>query len=280
MTNQKKKFHLRGFISFTVTWTFLILAFSGIVLYFSPKGRVANWIDWTIVGLTKEGWVGLHTITAMLFLLSIILHIYLNWNPLMNYLRDKLRKSVKLKTELAISIVLTGLFFFGAIFELPPFWKLVDITEQIDNYWELKSTSPPIPHAEDMTLSELAQLRNEPVDSLLYRLKTHNIAVTDTNTILGDIAEQYDRKPYIIYSYFDGHKSNQPRKPAIGGGHGMGYGRMSIEEVCNNNGITIEEGLARLKNNNINAQAADNVRTIALKNNLKPFDLVNIIKGK
>ncbi|MCK4966229.1 DUF4405 domain-containing protein [bacterium] len=278
MANQKKKFHFRGFISFTITWTFIILAFSGIILYFSPKGRVANWTDWTILGLTKEGWSGLHTIIALLFLLAIILHIYLNWNPLLNYLRDKIRKGIKLKKELILSVVLSGLFFFGALFELPPFQNIIDMAERIDNYWELKSASAPVPHAEDMTLSELAQLRGEPVDMLLRKLEKHTIAVSDTNMVLGDIAEKYDLKPYEVYGYFDDQKNKQSSS-SRGGSRGKGYGQMSIEEVCINNGITIEEGLSRLKNYNINAEAKENVRFIAVRNNLKPFELVEIIKG-
>ena len=280
MTKQSKKFHTRGFTSFMTTWTFLILAFSGVILYFTPKGRVANWMSWTILGLTKEGWAGLHTIIALLFLSLIILHIYFNWAVLMNYFRSKIRKSLNLKKELIISLVVTGVFFFGAVFELSPFWNIVNLNEQIKNYWELKVSTSPIPHAEDLTLQDLAELRGESVKLLSEKLKEHNINVPYTNATLADIADENQSKPYIIYAFLDTQKSKESGGNFDRNIKGVGYGRMNIEEICNIKGIDIKECLYRLEKNNITADAKDNIRSVATKHNLMPSELIDLLEGK
>jgi len=54
----RKGFNWRGFTSLLLAAGFLILAGSGLVLYASPRGRVANWTDWEVLGLTKHEWGG------------------------------------------------------------------------------------------------------------------------------------------------------------------------------------------------------------------------------
>jgi len=50
------KQRLKIFTSFLLTWTFLAVSISGLALYLSPKGRIANWIQWHLWGYTKEEW--------------------------------------------------------------------------------------------------------------------------------------------------------------------------------------------------------------------------------
>ena len=60
-------FKTRGFVSFTLTLSFIILSLSGIVLYIMPYGRVAYWINWGIAGLSKDDWDAIHTIIGFVF---------------------------------------------------------------------------------------------------------------------------------------------------------------------------------------------------------------------
>ncbi|MBE0460642.1 MAG: DUF4405 domain-containing protein, partial [Candidatus Aminicenantes bacterium] len=59
----------RAFISLSILWSFLVEAISGIVLYITPVGRVANWTNWKFLGLTKQNWEAIHTIFGYVFLL-------------------------------------------------------------------------------------------------------------------------------------------------------------------------------------------------------------------
>jgi hypothetical protein len=53
-------FQWRALTSVLMTLGFVLLAASGIVLFLSPPGRVANWTNWTILGLRKSDWGGVH----------------------------------------------------------------------------------------------------------------------------------------------------------------------------------------------------------------------------
>ena len=49
----KCKFNKRGFTTLVITVSFLILVVSGIILYFTPTGRVVRLSGWTMFGLDK-----------------------------------------------------------------------------------------------------------------------------------------------------------------------------------------------------------------------------------
>lgn len=275
MEKSKNKFHMRGFTSFVTFWTFLILSFSGILLYFTPRGKTANWANWTMLGLTKEGWAGLHILLSLLFLLSIILHIYFNWKVLIHYFVNKAKTSMRLKKELALSIVFTGVFFFSAVFEVQPLWSFMNWNTDIKDYWENKGLNPPVPHAEEMTLGEIAEMREENVDDLLRKLKNNDIKVTDEKMTLKDIAEDNDSTPNDVYALF-----NRGTGKSASGGAGFGYGKMNIKELCDAKAVNLKSALEKLKANNIDASAEDNLRTLAEKHGKNPHDLIDIIEGK
>ncbi len=151
---------------------------------------------------------------------------------------------------------------------------------RIKNYWEQKASIAPIPHAEDLTLHELAKLQEENVELLFERLKEHNIYTSDRNATLADIAEENKSKPYILYAYLESPKSSKNDGNYNRAIKGAGYGRMTIEEICRIKEINIKESLYRLQNNNISADAKDNIRSVAIKHNLVPSELVNLLEGK
>ena len=88
--NKKNRFSWRAFTSILLVWSGLVMAVSGIVLYIAPTGRVAHAAVWTLMGLDKEGWGAVHTILSFIFTIFAILHIVLNWKPLISYLKDRM----------------------------------------------------------------------------------------------------------------------------------------------------------------------------------------------
>jgi hypothetical protein len=51
---------IKGLTSLAMACLFLIVSFSGIILYMTPQGRVANWTNWTLLGLGKHDWSAVH----------------------------------------------------------------------------------------------------------------------------------------------------------------------------------------------------------------------------
>jgi len=84
----------RRIVSLVTTLSFLVMAYTGIMLFLSPQGRVANWANWTLWGLGKEDYSAIHINFMVVFLIASILHIYLNWACLVSYLRNAARRLV------------------------------------------------------------------------------------------------------------------------------------------------------------------------------------------
>jgi len=240
-------------------------------------------MGWTMFGLSKEGWEGFHTITSVLFMVTIGLHIYMNWKILWYYFLDKVRKGLRLRREMALSLALSIVFAIGSIYQMQPFWKLMDWNASIKKYWERVATVPPVTSVEGLTLKELADALKMPVDSLIILLQENEIQGLSPDAIVKDIAEQNNTTPKEIYSFFQTEQTGIEQGRGIGGGGRggiSGYGRMTVEEVCKTAGIPLEKGLENLKKQNITASADDTVLRIAAAHNLRPREVADIIEGK
>jgi hypothetical protein len=101
------KFRTRGFISLLLALSFLVAVVSGSVLFMTPRGRIANWTDWTMGGLTKHEWAALHINACLLMVIEAVIHLLLNWRVFWSYIQKK-STGFHLKWELAASILITG----------------------------------------------------------------------------------------------------------------------------------------------------------------------------
>ena len=79
-----RAFQWRALISVLVALGFLMLAVTGMVLFIAPPGRVANWTDWSILGLRKSEWGAVHIWFGLLFLAVSVWHLALNWRTMLN----------------------------------------------------------------------------------------------------------------------------------------------------------------------------------------------------
>jgi len=148
-TQTTRPVNLRGFISLLTALSFLIMTISGIILFVVPQGRIASWIDWRMLGLTKVQWGNMHITTSLLFALAGLWHTWLNWRALLSYFKDKTKKTVALKRELAIAGILTVFFTFGAVYKTPPLNYILDFNDDIKEYWiKTADDEPPLAHAE------------------------------------------------------------------------------------------------------------------------------------
>ena len=137
-------FRLRGFTSLLLTWCFLVLSVSGVMLYFTPRGRVANWTGWTLMGLDKGQWQAVHMNLAAVFLIVTGLHLYLNWQVFWSYIKRR-SAGLNLKLEMAVALLLTAVLVAGTIYDLPPLTTLSAWNETIKNSWEAQSPQSPAP---------------------------------------------------------------------------------------------------------------------------------------
>ncbi len=268
----KKNFSWRAFISFGLGYLFFLLLLSGIMLYVSPPGRYAHWVNWTLWGLSKEGWQGVHIIFSLAFVILSVLHLFwINWKAFLSYMKSKKTKGFQKKWELLSATLLILVFFLGTLYAVPPFKNVLDLGETLTASWEKVEERAPVPHAELLTLADLTeQLQMPSVDELTRKLDNHQIKYENTGSqTLQEIAEANQSTPIEVYAILTKQAGNQRE--------GAGIGRKTIEDFATELGKSTDEVLATLKANNIKASRGETLRAIGENNNLPPRDVYKLI---
>jgi hypothetical protein len=267
MANGKKVFKFRGMTTFLVAISFIVDTVSGIILYFAPPKRIAHWTDWTFWGLDKEEWVAIHTIFGYLLLIIVGLHLYYNWKTFMNFLWDKVRRALNLRRELFAGTLIGLGVFLGTLWNLPPFSTTMDLGEKAKNSWEENKITPPLPHAEQMSLKEFSTRIQVPVDQILSSLRSKGYKVKDVQQTLAEITEENDVSPNTLFEAMktEGVKPTLPETI-----EGTGLGKKTLEMICTERGLSLDEVLSRLKKHGIDAKPTNRLKEIANKLGKKP----------
>jgi hypothetical protein len=217
------RFQLRGFTSLLLTLAFLALSFSGVILYLTPRGRVANWTGWTMLGLEKQDWQAVHINTGVLFLIVAGLHLYLNWGLFWGYIKKKANLSLNLKLEMLVALLIAGGVWLGSTQRVFPFRTLMTLNEQIKDYWEQEPVTAPIPHAEELSIAQLAARMGLPLDQVLGALKQEGLVVESETMTITRLAESNRRTPAEVHAAIAKHLP-QVGAAASGAGRGLGKG--------------------------------------------------------
>jgi len=179
---------IRKITSLTALVSFLLLILNSVVLYIVPHGRVAYWADWRLGGLTKTEWGNQHIIIGVLFLISIFLHIYYNWKPILAYLKNRAKQFKLFTREFNIALILTIICTVGAYVEVPPFNWVLDFSESIKNSAAKTYGEPPYGRAELSTLKTFTSKMGLDLTGSMQRLQKAGIRLEDEKQTLLEIA--------------------------------------------------------------------------------------------
>ena len=130
-TPDRRRWSLRGFTSLFLSLSFTVLCFSGVLLFLTPRGRTANWTDWSLLGLDKHQWGALHVNNSILFIVAAVLHLILNWSLFANYIKRKAGRGLHMKKEMALATMLAAVCIVGPIWSVPPFGSLMTLNEEV-----------------------------------------------------------------------------------------------------------------------------------------------------
>lgn len=272
MEKKNKKFSWKAFLSIGLFYSFIIIFITGIILYLSPAGRIARWVNWKLFGFTKENWQAIHTIFSYTFAILLIFHLFsINWKVFWSYLKNKTKQGLNKKKEFYLSSIFAILIFLGIIYSIPPFSSIMDFGEYLTESWGNKNTEPPIPHAELLTLNELSeQLDDISIDKIINKLKTNNIKINSANVTLSEIGKLNSLSPIEIYNIITSE--------TLSGIAGTGIGKKTLEEFADENNKDINQLLRILKENNINAQKEQTLKEIASENDIAAKEIYDLIK--
>jgi hypothetical protein len=277
MVNEKKAFKLRGMTTFVVTISFIVDTVSGVILYVAPPGRIAHWTDWTWWGLDKEEWVAIHTIFGYLLLIIVGLHLYYNWRTFIHFLWDKVRGALNLRWELFAATLISLGILVGTLWNLPPFSSIINLGEEAKNSWKESKITPPVPHAERMSFKEFSAIIHVPVEQILAVLKSNGYEVDNAKQTLGEIAEKNGIPPSTLFEVMKAG-GVKPATPATI--EGTGLGKKTLETICTEKGLSLDEILSRLKKHGIDAKSTDRLKDVAHKQQRTPTEIFRIIGGE
>jgi predicted DNA-binding protein YlxM (UPF0122 family) len=276
----KKNFNLRSLTAFLLFSSLVIEIVSGVVLYVVPPGRIANWTNWKLWGLSKDGWGALHTIFGYLFLAFAVLHIYYNWRPIVHYIKSKVKVGLKMRREFVISLIITIVFFVGTVLNVSPFSNVMDFGSKLKNSWADSEKPPPIPHAELLKFQDFTKEFGFKEKDALDILKKKGILIENKNMTIKKIAEENDISPETLYQIlresfgYDIREDVEEEEEY----EGKGYGKKTVKTVSDENGVPVKEALELLKIKGIDAKEDDSLKEIADKYKLTPGEIADMIK--
>jgi hypothetical protein len=282
----KNKQSTRSLIAFLVTWSFLVLTVTGIVLYVVPHGRIAFWTHWSLLGLEKEQWAGVHMMFGGIFITTGVLHLYYNWKPFKKYLAERAKGHIQVKQELVVSVALTGLIIALSVLDLPPASWVFAWNEQIKRTWVTDpELEPPFGHAEESSLAGIARRMDLDLPSAMAALRAEGFRFDSEQDSLEKIARANGTTPMDIYGVM--HRFEIPGEPAAlmeltpedveARYAGSGLGRKRLAELLEQVGLDQATALHRLAAAGIAAGPRDNLRLLAEEHEDTPVGLLKIM---
>ena len=277
MSGKKSKFNWRGWTTFVVIISFIVDTVSGIILYIAPPGRIANWTNWKVWGLNKEGWGAIHTIFGYVLLIIVAIHLYYNWKIFLNYIWSRIQKALNLKWELVTSTLVCLFIFMGTLWDIPPFSSTMDLGEHIKESWEESKADLPVSHAELLNVNEFSETINVPSEEIFEILKSRGYKVESFQQTLGEIAGENNISPDKLYEEI---KAGGAKPEVHDNVRGSGLGKKSLDMICAERGLSLDQVLERLRQKGVEASPDDRFIDIARKLGITPMEVLNIIEGK
>ena len=262
-------FSLRKTVSLSLGFSFTVMSMTGLVLFITPKGKIAYWSDWLFLGLSKEQWADLHITSMVVMLIAGVWHIYYNWGPLVGYLKNRARKITPLKGEFLAALVLNVLFVIGTLYGVPPFQTLLDFNEDIKSYWERTDGAPPYGHAEASTLKTYSRFIGLEPEDALSRLRAKGIAVESSAETLEKIAAANQTTPQaldtILRPQKQEHTTQQSDVPYLG--------RRTLDELAEMKKIDLQKSLVYLKKQGFDASGDVRMKQVADHFEVTPYEM-------
>lgn len=281
-------FKWRIIVSLTTAWMFLVMGITGLILFIAPQGRIAYWVDWHFLGLTKTDWGNIHIVACIFFLVGGGWHLYFNWKIFMNHLRDKIAKGLKMRKELFITTALTVFVVVSALFHIPPLGYLINLNDTIKSSWiESPDYEPPFGHAELLSLKRFCKKTNIDLKKATQALQQAKLKFSSPSETLEDIAKSNGISPKDVFAVIEDlqeipfRKKNTQSKltkdDVFDHFEGTGIGKMSVKAACEMAGDELSACLSRLGRAGVNVEMDDNMKQAADRASMRPIEVLQVM---
>ena len=265
---------MKKITSLSLGFAFLIMSYTGVILYFVPKGKVAYWADWHLFGLTKTQYGEIHTTSMVTFLFFGIFHVYYNWMPIVSYLKDKQRKVSFTKKEFLIAFGLNLIFVLGTLFTLQPFKAFLDLQADIKDGWTKEYGEPPYGHAEETQLKVFCKKMGIDYGVASKILTAKGVAFKAEDSLLV-IGMNNNVSPNDIYKLIDAKKTSLTKTKT---GVPSSLGRKTLKELSDMKKIDLEKSISLLSAKGLSDIGKESkIKNIADELGVKPIEVYKLL---
>jgi hypothetical protein len=271
---------LRRFVSLVLLWSFTLLLLTSIMLFVAPQGKVANWADWHLWGLSKVQWGNLHINLGWLFVIASIVHVVLNWGAIRSYIKAKAVQTKPGTRDVLVSILLTAAVGFGTYFEVPPFQWVINANEAIKEKAAKTYGDPPYGHAEISSVKVFTKKTGLDLKQSMQALNKAGFKVESPEETLLSIAQRNGVAPKALFEVMQ--TAVPPPALVPGGGFPAsppaGTGMMPLSKICTTYGVDVQVAIQALKDKGIEATPEMTMKEIGQKAGRSLMDIYEIIK--
>jgi len=263
--------NMRKITSLTALISFLLLMVTSVVLYIVPSGRVAYWSGYQLWSLSKVEWGAVHINLGLLFLIAILLHIYYNWTPIVNYMKNRTSQVRIFTPDFNVSLIVTLVVFFGTLAGLPPMSSVVDLGEAITDQANLKYGEPPYGHAELSPLKDFAEKIKVDLTQSIALLKAAGVEISGPEQTMQEIADTNALSPQNIFMIIK--PDAKPITEAMPEEAPGGTGKRTLAQICEMYQLSPVEILQGLAEKKITAALDMSMKDIAAQNGIDPHSV-------
>ena len=263
--------NMRKISSLTALTSFILLMVTSIILYIVPAGRVAYWSDYRLWSLSKDDWGNVHVNLGVLLLISILLHVYYNWKPMISYMKNRSKQLRIFTPDFNVSLAVTLVVFFGTLAGIPPMNSVINFGAAITDKANLYYGEPPYGHAELSPLADFADKVKVGLDESMTLLKQAGITVSSASQTMQEIAEANGVSPQQIYSVMKPkvqRAATDMPEEAPGG-----TGSRTLAQICEMYQLDQQVIVQGLKLKSIAAEPQQSMKEIATANHLDPHTI-------
>ncbi len=260
---------LKKITSLTMMLVMLIMTYTGIILFITPPGRIANWANWELLGLSKSQYGEIHSVFMVLFIVMTLIHVYYNWTPLTNYMKNKAKELIVFTKDMVVSTVLVIVFLVGTIYQVVPFSSFLDFGDGIKNSWEKEYGTAPYSHAELSSLKSFTRKMGYDLEKSKEILNLNNIKF-EVSQSLSQIGKTNNLSPQFIYKLLSKNfeKSGEKKIKLTG------LGKKTISEVAEALNLSSDEFILKLKTLGIEASRNDKFKSTLENFDKSPMDVM------
>lgn len=266
---------MKKITSLSLGISFLIMSYTGIMLFVTPLGRVAYWSDWHLLGLTKTQYAQLHTTSMLTMLFFAVWHIYYNWKPIVSYLKNTEKKISFTKKEFVIALLINFFFVAGTLYPVHPMKAFLQMGDAIKTSWTAQYGEPPYGHAEETKLRVFCQKEGIDLERAKRILTEQRITFHENEPLL-TIAQNNHKTPNDIYQLIkqkETHSTieNLPSR----------LGQRTLEELSASGHIDLERSLQQLRGQGIaDVTPKSKVKNIADELGVMPVDVYQMLSDQ